>query len=74
MISTRLSSALKYDADLPFARHQHSDSPTLSPRVAKPVGDSTTSNELSSPADDDKEDDVAPDHTCVEETHVGVES
>ena len=73
MISTRLLSAYFIGVGLPFARHQHYDGTTLSPRVAEPVGDSTTSNELSSPTDDNEENDVAPDNTRVEETHIGVE-
>jgi hypothetical protein len=74
MISTRLRSADFFEVDLPFARHQHSDSTALSPRVAEPVGDSTAPDELSSPTDDNEEDDVTPDQARVEETHIGVES
>jgi hypothetical protein len=74
MISTRLRSAHFFKVDLPFARHQHSDGTALSPRVAEPVGDSTASDELSSPTDDNEKNDVTPDQASVEETHVGVES
>jgi hypothetical protein len=74
MISTRLISAGFFEVGLPFARHQHSDGTALSPRVAEPVGDSTASDELSSPTHDNKENDVTPDQASIEETHVGVES
>jgi hypothetical protein len=62
------------EGDIPFAGHEHSDGTAFSPRVPKPPCDSSATNKLSSPSDNDEKDDVSPNLPSVEQAHVGIET